>query len=128
MPLFYFILNAGRHIFPDKKGEEFPDEAGARAYAQTVARELMRNREARTSHWRVEVCDDYLKPCYECLFADVDKKLEAFGEKARLSVTAVARTTAFMNDALRNIDAGMAELRQTVDRIDSILSSRPRAN
>jgi len=128
MPLFYFILKAGRHTFPDTEGEEFHDEAGARAHAHAVARELMRNREARTSHWRVEVCDDYLRPRYECLFADVDEKLEAFGEEARLSLTAVARTTAFMSDAVRNIDASVAALRQTIDRIDFILSSRPRAN
>jgi hypothetical protein len=124
MPLFYFILKAGRHTFPDKEGEEFVDEAGARAHAEAVARELMRNREARTSHWQVQVCDDYLRPCYECLFADVDEKLGALSEHVRVSVTAVARTTAAMNDALRNIESGMADLQQTLDRIDFILSSR----
>jgi hypothetical protein len=125
MPLFYFILKAGRQTIPDTQGEEFENEADARAHARTVARELMRNREAKTSHWRVQVCDDYLQPRYEYLFADVDEKLEAYGADVRVSVTAVARTTAAMNDAVRKIDASMAELRQTIDRIDFILSSRP---
>jgi hypothetical protein len=125
MPLFYFILKAGRQIIPDTEGEEFENEAGARSHARAVARELMRNREARTGHWRVQVCDDYLEPRYEYLFADLDEKLEAFGPDMRFSVTAVARTTAAMNDAVVKIDASMAALRQTIDRIDFILSSRP---
>jgi hypothetical protein len=126
MPLFYFILKAGRQIIPDTEGEEFENEAGARSHARAVARELMRNREAKTSHWRVQVCDDYLQPRYEYLFADVDEKLEAFGADVRVSVTAVARTTAAMNDAVEKIDTSLAELRQTIDRIDFILSSRTR--
>ena len=73
MPLFYFILKAGCHTYPDTEGQEFADEAGARAHAHAVARELMRNRESRTGHWRMQVCDDYLEPRYECLFADIDQ-------------------------------------------------------
>jgi|SRR4051794_17979366 hypothetical protein len=125
MPLFYFILKAGRQTIPDTEGEEFENEAGARAHACAVARELMRNREAKTSHWRVQVCDDYLRPRHEILFADVDEKLAGYGADVRVSVTAVARTTASMNDAVQKIDVSMAELRQTIGRIDFILSSRP---
>lgn len=125
MPLFYFILKAGRRTIPDTEGEEFESEAGACAHARAVARELMRNREAKTSHWRVQICDDYLQLRSEILFAEVDEKLEALGADVRVSVTAVARTTAAMSDAVEKIDASMAELRQTISRIDSILSSRP---
>ena len=71
MPLFYFILKAGTHTYPDSEGQEFSDVATARAHAHAVAQELMRNRENETGDWRIQVCDDDLKPCYECLFADV---------------------------------------------------------
>jgi hypothetical protein len=71
MPLYYFILKAGRHSYPDSEGQEFADEAAARVHARAVARELMRNREAKTSHWRIQVCDDYLLPRYEYPFADL---------------------------------------------------------
>src|SRR5207253_2397062 len=117
---------AGRHTFPDKEGEEFADEAGARAHADAVARELMRNREARTSHWSVEVCDDYLRPCYECLFAEVDEKLEGFGAQVRVPVTAVARTTAAMNDALRNIESGWPTCsKRSIESISYCPAGRP---
>jgi hypothetical protein len=92
MPLFYFILRAGRHTCPDSKGQEFADEAGAQAHARAVARELMRNRETKTGHWRIQVCNDHLEPRYECLFADVDQTLDRFGSDFRGSVKTVART------------------------------------
>jgi hypothetical protein len=125
MPLFYFILKTGRHSYPDNEGQEFADEVAAQAHARAVATELMRNRETRTAHWRIQVCDDYLQPRYECLFADIDTTLERFDGNLRSSVTRVARSRAAMGDALRGIDAGMTDLKQILDRIDSIISSRP---
>ena len=127
MPLFYFILKAGRRSYPDSEGQEFADEAAARAHAHAVARDLMRNRETRTSHWRVQVCDDFLQPRYECLFADVDDTIDRLDSKLRDSVKAVARTTATMKDSLCQIDAAMDDLRQMLNRIDFIVSSRPSA-
>jgi hypothetical protein len=75
MALYYFILKVGRQNFPDPFGEEFDNLADARTHAHGVAREVMRNREGKTGHWRVQVCDDYLEPRYECLFADIDQRL-----------------------------------------------------
>ncbi|WP_065754058.1 DUF6894 family protein [Bradyrhizobium paxllaeri] len=124
MPLYYFILKAGRHTYPDSEGQEFPDEASAQAHAHAVAHDLMRNREIKTNHWRIQVCNDYLEPRYECLFADIDQTFQNYGE-FRTSVAAVARTTAALGDALRGIDAGMADLRQILSRMDFIISSRP---
>ena len=119
MALFYFILKVGRKTFPDPIGEEFEDIANARAHAHTVARELMRNRETRTGHWRIQVCDDYLQPRYECLFAEVDQRLQAFGDTMRGSVIRVARTTAALNDAMQDIDDTMSDLRQTMRLLDA---------
>lgn len=127
MPLYYFVLKAGRHTYPDSEGQEFADENAARAHAQAVARELMRNRESRTAHWRIQVCDDYLQPRCQFLFADIDHTLERFVEDFRVSVQSVARTAAAMNDYLREIDAAMTSLRQMINQIDSIISSRPQA-
>jgi hypothetical protein len=127
MPLYYFILKAGRHSYPDHEGQEFVDDATAKAHAQAVARELMRNRESKTAHWRIQVCDDYLQPRHQILFADIDKTLERFDDEFRGSVKKVARTAAAMNDSLREIDAAMNDLRQMINQIDSIISSRPHA-
>src|SRR3954451_10008589 len=125
MALFYFLLKAGRKSFPDTEGQEFADEEVARAHARAVACELMRNRETKTAHWRIQVCDDYLQPRYDCFFADVDQTLERFPADLRVSVTKVARTTAAMNDTYQNIDAAMADLRRTLGRLDSMISGKP---
>jgi hypothetical protein len=127
MPLYYFVLKAGRHSYPDTDGAEFADDAAAEAYARSVAHELMRNRENRTAHWSLQVCDDYLQPRYECLFADISHALERFDGDFRGSVKAVARTTAAIGDSLRQIDMTIADLRTTMDQINFIMSSRPAA-
>lgn len=121
MPLFYFVLKAGRKSYPDTEGKEFDDEAGALAHGIAVARELMRNREAKTRHWRIQICDDYLMPLHECLFADVDEMLEVFSEDLQHSIAAVARTPANMSDAFKEIEATMADIRGTLSRVDSLL-------
>jgi hypothetical protein len=124
MPLYYFVLKAGRHTYPDSEGHEFDDDTAARFHAHAVARELMRNRETRTAHWRVEVCDDYLQPRFEYLFADVDNTLERFDDEFRVSAKRVARTTAAIGDSLRQIDTAMTDLRLMIGQIDCILSTR----
>lgn len=125
MQLYYFVLKAGRHIYPDSEGQEFPDDSAAKAHAFTVARELMRNRERITGHWSIEVCDDYLQPRYEYLFADIDDTLQSFGSSLCGSVRAVARTNAAIGESLRQIDREMVSLRNTISQIDSIISGRP---
>jgi hypothetical protein len=42
-------------------------------------------------------------------------------------VKAVARTNAAIGDSLRPIDMAMADLRKTMDQINSIISDRPAA-
>jgi hypothetical protein len=119
MALFYFILKVGQDSFPDPEGEEFDDLKGAKKHAEVVAGELMRNREAATAHWRVQVCDDYLIPCYECLFAEVNEKLAGYEEELRRAVIRSARTVAAMNDAMRQIGLSMLDLKQTVRLLDA---------
>ena len=125
MPLYYFVLKAGRHTYPDSEGQEFANEAEAQGHAYAVARELMRNRETRTCHWRIQVCDDYLQPRYEYLFADLDSTFERFDSDLRGSMKALARTNAAIDDSLRRIDKAMTDLRKMIGQIDSIISRRP---
>lgn len=72
MPLFYLLLKVGYETFPDIEGQELADEVAAHDHAVAVAQELMRNRVNETRLWRIQACDDYLRPCFEVLFAEVD--------------------------------------------------------
>ena len=125
MPLYYFILKTGRHTYPDSEGQEFPDDMAAQDHAQTVARELMRNRETNTAHWRIQVCDDYLQPRYEYLFVDLDPALERFDHEFRTAVRATMQTTAALRDSMTRIDVEMNSLRQTISQMGSLISQRP---
>jgi hypothetical protein len=119
MALFYFIIKVGRESFPDTMGDEFDDLRGAKKHAEIVAGELMRNREFKTAHWRIQVCDDYLLPLYECLFAEVNQKLARYDAEMRASVIRAARSAAAMNDAMQQIGHTMTDLRQTMQLLDT---------
>jgi len=62
MQFFYFLLKVGYETYPDVEGQELPDEVAAYDHAVAVAGELMRNRENQARLWRIQVCDDYLRP------------------------------------------------------------------
>ncbi|MCA6119432.1 hypothetical protein J6524_31845 [Bradyrhizobium sp. WSM 1738] len=125
MPLYYFILKAGCHTYPDREGQEFPDDAAARAHAHAVARELMRNRESSTAHWRIQVCDDYLQPRYDCLFVDVDRTPGRFDSDFRSVTKTTAPSAAALRESMCEIDAEMNNLRQMIGQMASMMSHRP---
>ena len=123
MPLYYFVLNTGREKLADREGVEFPDRESAHAHATLVARELMRNREAPTSAWRIEVCDDYLNPCCNVLFADIEDSVSHLDPAYRDSVRTVARSTANMLEALFRVRASIEQVRETMAQADAIIST-----
>jgi methyl-accepting chemotaxis protein len=122
MALFYFILKIGREYFPDPEGEEFKDLEDAKKHAQAVAGDLMRNREFKTAHWRIQVCDDYLQPAYECLFAEINPKLLVYEDRLRDSVVRAARTSGAISDAMQQIGHTMSDLRQTMRLMDAAIA------
>jgi hypothetical protein len=100
-----------------------PDEAVARQHAIAVARELMSHREHETRLWRVQVCDDYLQPLFEVLFADVDATLQGFPRDLRVSIKRVARTAGALNDAVAEAERTLRESKETLARADRVLAS-----
>jgi uncharacterized protein DUF6894 len=135
MPLYYFTLKGGGDAFSDQEGFELPDLAAAREHATAVARELMRHRELPARKWRLEVYDDYLIPCFEILFAEVDETIAHLDPKYRKSLESVARLSALVDDAFSEVRATLSEVRETLAEADRIVSavsmngnhSKPRA-
>ncbi|AMN42289.1 DUF6894 family protein [Rhodoplanes sp. Z2-YC6860] len=127
MQLYYFILKTGKQTVPDSEGQELLDEPAARQHAVAVARQLMQNREAGTRNWRIQVCDDYLKPLFEVFFAEIDETLDRFPPHVSASVEYVARAAAKLNDAIGAMQATLRDVRQTLLQADQILSAIPGA-
>jgi hypothetical protein len=126
MATFYFLLKCGRQTMADKEGVELPDEAAARAHAVAVGRELMRNREVDTRLWRLQVCDDYLRPKFDVLFGEIDQTLSGLPPNLRGSIEAVCRTAGALNDAILQVQSTLVEVRSTLARADRFLA--PPAN
>ncbi len=122
MPLFYFVLKDGRQTIADREGTELPDQDAARTHAIAVARELMRSREAVTQAWRLEVCDDYLRPRFEILFAEVDDSYPGLPPHIKETRTTVARSVASLHDALATTRESLQAVRDTFVRADQLIT------
>jgi uncharacterized protein DUF6894 len=120
---FYFLLKCGRQTIADTEGVELPDDTAARAHAVAVGRELMRNREVDTRLWRLQVCDDYLEPKFEVLFAEIDRTISRLPSDLRGSIESVCRTAGALSDAILDVRSTLAEVRSTLARADRFLPS-----
>jgi hypothetical protein len=127
VPLFYFVLKVRQQSLADEQGQELPDVGAARSHAVAVAKELMRNREPGTHHWRIEVCDDYAMPLFEVLFATVNESVAQYPRDMRTSIKRVARTVAALNDAVVDTRRTLSDARETLARAQKILDALPRS-
>src|ERR1044071_9237822 len=123
MQLYYFVLKTGRQSIPDTEGQELLDEGGAPAHALAVAQQLMRNRALACVSWRIEVCDDYLRPLFDVYFADAVDSAESPPLQLQAFIQRVARSVATFNEALTDARATLADVRQTLARANAILDS-----
>jgi hypothetical protein len=125
MAEFYFVLKAGEQTVPDIEVQEFSDEMDARRHAVVVVKELMRNREAKTRLWKLQVCDGYLEPLFEVPFADVDDMIGQLTSDLRGSIQQ-ARTADAWSDACARLRTTLGEIQTTLVRAQKILgSNRP---
>jgi hypothetical protein len=65
----FFSLKTAEATIRDPDGMDLRDELSAREHARTVACELMRDREALTPSWRLDVRDGAGRQCFDLLFA-----------------------------------------------------------
>ena len=86
MPVFSFKLHASGVVIDDFEGTCLPDADAAYEEACQLARELMRNRERQTWHWRFETCDSDGNVLSTLLFVDVDPTLDALDWRTREQV------------------------------------------
>lgn len=69
MPRFFFDLFDGVKTVPDPEGMELSDALSARTHGYHVISELARNREERTSGWRLIVHQGPGMPSFEMAFS-----------------------------------------------------------
>jgi hypothetical protein len=123
MQLFYFLLKAGGRTFPDPEGQELADAAAARKHAIATAKELMHNREIETQRWRIQVCDDYLLPLFDVVFAEVSETVRMYPPTLQASIGRVARTGGALDDAVAKVQVTLGDVRETLARADQVLAS-----
>jgi hypothetical protein len=100
MPRFHFHLRANGAIQRDQQGTELPNQAAAREYASTVARELMLHSGFRTCHWSLRAENEKAEAQFDLYFADVDPRLGACSAKVRTTASETCRRIGALTDVL----------------------------
>ena len=111
MQAFYFHLCAGDYRILDEEGEWLPDARAARDHAIQVVRELMRARESRTRHYRLDVCDEDGGLVAELPFATVDPTLNHLQTDLKRLVERLSETRREFYETLVDTDHLRLELR-----------------
>jgi hypothetical protein len=119
MPRYFFSIKDDRRIVSDPEGTELPDEDSALAHACQVVSELTRNREQRTSSWRLAVCDGHGALCFELLFASVDESITRLPPAMRALVENACRNTALLKDEASQVRMTLRRLRGTMAQYDN---------
>ncbi len=100
MSRFHFHLRVRGKIHHDADGTDLPDTAAARAHADAVAQELLRNAARATRHWSLRVEDDAGEQQFDLYFADVDPSLAGYSPQMRMLVAQTCRRLGALTDVL----------------------------
>ena len=116
MSRYYFSVKSKNQLLLDHDGEELESVEAARAYAELLARELMRNRANKTRSWRIQVLNAAHEKCFEVLFALVDDSIAHFRPHVRESMQNLARRAAALSDAMVESRHTVRQARATIAR------------
>ena len=116
MSRYYFAVKNRNQIVLDPCGEDFESIDTARAFAELLARELMRNREGKTRSWRIEVSNAEHEKCFEVLFALVDDSIRHFRADVREAMQKMARRAASLSDTMVEARHTVLQAKATVAR------------
>ena len=121
MPLYHFDLLTSSGITADVDGAEFPDERSARHHAGIVARELMRNRKARTQSWRILVSDDERRHCFSVLFSSIDQSFAHLTPELKHALQTHSAAQSYLFETISDLGQTLRQVRATMARADGAL-------
>src|SRR5262245_58398314 len=122
VPHYHFVLKTRDDLIPDRDGSEWPTDGAAQEEATLVAQELMRNQEAKTGSWRIEVRDQDLLPRSEILFAEIDQTIAHLPPEMREPHILASRRIAAFSDAMLAVRKTLAEVMETLSRADAVMT------
>src|SRR5262245_49407387 len=123
MPLYHFVLKTRDDLIPDRDGSGWPNEAAAREEAIIVADDLMGNQGVKTHAWRIEVCDEDLRPCSELLFAEVDESTSHLPPAVREPHIITSRRMAALSDAVLTLRRTLVQVSETLSHADTVMAA-----
>jgi Domain of unknown function (DUF6894) len=116
MPNYTFELKDGCGGLGDEAGVLLADGDQALQYAQHVAHEMMRSREAQTRSWRLDVYDENGACVIELPFASVDPTLDHLRPESRKMVESFCTRRRVVDELFHAARNTMRESRALVAR------------
>jgi Domain of unknown function (DUF6894) len=113
---YTFKLRGDGRDVNDNVGIALADNASAYGYARTVARELMRCREAQTRYWHIKVYRDGEGPLFDILFASVDPTLDHLRRELRVLVERVSERKRALKDVVYACELNLRQSRSLLAR------------
>jgi hypothetical protein len=121
MPTYFFDLQTSSEKICDHLGTELMDAAAAKVHAQSVAQELMRNREDATRSWRIDIRDGYARRCGHVVFASVDASLGHLAPELRKSLQEFYETSASLRETVGATRQSLRQIKATLARAEEML-------
>jgi hypothetical protein len=114
MPRYYFDLRDGSRGYQDTTGVDLPDVQTAREYAQRVATELMKNREAQARHWRIHVQNERGEAVLDVPFIAHDLTLSHLSVQHRQAVHELSDRLHGLREAIEQARAVQLQARSLI--------------
>jgi hypothetical protein len=105
MRRYYFHLKDGCRGYADRSGVRLPSDEAAREHAQSVATELMKNREGKARHWRIAVRNKHGKTLFEVPFIGLDGTLSHLSPPLKKAMEELSQRCYALREAIADARA-----------------------
>jgi hypothetical protein len=109
MRRYYFHLRDGYRGYADRSGVSLPSDEAAREHADCVATELMKNRERKVRHWRIQVRDAQGKRLFEVPFIGLDRTLSHLSPPLKKAMEELSQRCYALREAIADARASLIQ-------------------
>ena len=100
MRRYFFHLRDGYRGCADSTGVSLPSDDAARDYAQRVGGELLKNRESKVRHWRIQVQDKDEQTLFEIPLITLDLTLNHLSPLHRKAMEELSQRCYALREAI----------------------------
>ena len=114
MRRYYFHLRDGHRGYRDSEGVSLPNHGAAEEHARRVGSELLKNREQKTRHWRIQVQDEREQTLFEIALITLDRTLSHLSPFHRKALEELSQRRYALSEAIAQASAVQVQARALI--------------